>query len=985
MIRLPRSSVVVCAAILAMVTFTQTVSAQSAEIRGRVVDEQQRAVPGATITLTNPKTGLTRIDSSDSEGLYRFAGLPPAVYDLSASLLGFTTVEHSATTLQVGAIADLDFFLRVAPIAEHVSIVHPGPMIDSSSATVSGVVDPRRIEELPLNGRQFANLAATLPGVGIAFHRDPTKGTQYTPQVGGGAGRNVNYQVDGGDNNDDTVGGQLQMFPLDSIEEFRFSIATFGADSGRSSGGIMNVVTKSGTNRLSGSTFVFFRDDGLNARTTTEQRLDVPKSDYRRWQYGGSAGGPIRRDRAHFFGAVERVQQDTFQAVDTAGLFPALDGVFPVEYRETLATVKATVNFREGDYTWVRYGLNTTSQPAGVGPTLPPQSWGDSDNRFHSINARYARVLSATAVNELTFQYATFLNNISANTDAAREIFPNGVIVGQGPNLPQATEQRKFHVRDDVSLMVGGGLGHMVKAGFALSHDPFLGSPPYLAVPGFFSYTHRDNDPRGPITIVTGNIQAEPIDFPGFDIPLSQFGVYVQDDWRVTDRLTLNAGLRYDLAIGYNIDQSANPNFVALQSAGQSGRLDGMIGLEDFGKDPESDCDNVQPRLGFALDLGGNGTDVLRGGWGIYTDTSYTNSNILFAASDAQGPGTTELIFSASNPSGLRNPDGSFFRVGDPVSNLAALNEGGTTGLIGEVISPRLRQPYTRQASIGWSHLLNRQTSFSVDAIHADGRDLNVRARLNSRPGGGPRRFSDLGLDPNSPNFRTVISPLRSVYDALLLSLRRRSLTGLDFALNYTLSRAKSELGQGVDETGLGPNTIQDATDPFAAVGYGPASSDARHLVSFSAIVPLGWQMQLAPIFYYRSALPVFIIEGLDRNNDFTTNDIPDRAFAFDGVGQTAREIGACETVNCGRGAASSQFSLRVSRQFALHGSRVTLIGEVFNLFNASNPSGFNGRRLIGTVQASSPNPDFLQPTSFSGDFQQPVQRVAQVALRWSF
>jgi serine/threonine protein kinase len=162
--------------------------------------------------------------------------------------------------------------------------------------------------------------------------------------------------------------------------------------------------------------------------------------------------------------------------------------------------------------------------------------------------------------------------------------------------------------------------------------------------------------------------------------------------------------------------------------------------------------------------------------------------------------------------------------------------------------------------------------------------------------------------------------------------------TGLDFALNYTLSRAKSELGQGLDETGLGPITVQDATDPFAAVGYGPASSDARHLISLSAIVPLGWQMQLAPIFYYRSALPVFIIENLDRNNDFTTNDIPDRAFAFDGVGQAAQEIGACEPVNCGRGAASSQFSVRLSRQFALHGSRVALIGEVFNLFNAINP-----------------------------------------------
>jgi hypothetical protein len=270
-------------------------------------------------------------------------------------------MEQRATTVEVGALVHLDFALRVAGVAEMVNIAAPSPLIQTSSAVVGGVVEPRRIEELPLNGRQFANLAATLPGVGIAFHRDPTKGTQYTPQVVGGAGRNVNYLVDGGDNNDDIVGGQLQLFPLDAIEEFRFSIASFSAESGRASGGIMDVVTRSGTNRFTGSAFAFLRDDALNARTTTESTLDVPKSDYRRWQFGGSGGGPIRRDKAHFFAAVERVQQDTFQAVDTEGLFPSLDGVFPVAYRETLLTAKATVNLRDADHGWLRYGANITA------------------------------------------------------------------------------------------------------------------------------------------------------------------------------------------------------------------------------------------------------------------------------------------------------------------------------------------------------------------------------------------------------------------------------------------------------------------------------------------------------------------------------------------------------------------------------------------------------------------------------------------------
>ena len=218
------------------------------------------------------------------------------------------------------------------------------------------------------------------------------------------------------------------------------------------------------------------------------------------------------------------------------------------------------------------------------------------------------------------------------------------------------------------------------------------------------------------------------------------------------------------------------------------------------------------------------------------------------------------------------------------------------------------------------------------------------------------------------------------------MSLRRRSATGIDFALSYTLSRAKSDLGQGVDETGLGPNTIQDAANPFAPVQFGLASSDARHLVSLSAIIPVQWDIQVAPIFYYRSALPVFTFQGLDRNNDFVNNDIPDRAFAFDGLGRPPRDIGSCPTINCGRGASSTQFNVRVSKQMALpNGSRLDVIGEVFNLFDASNPSGFNARRFLGSIQSPVANPGFMQPTSFSGDFQRPEQRVGQLALRWTF
>ena len=229
----------------------------------------------------------------------------------------------------------IDFALKVAHARRDGQRHRRHAAHSDDGVGVGGVVDVKRIESLPLNGRQFANLAATIPGVGLSFHTDPTKSTQYAPQINGGNGRNINYQIDGGDNNDDTVGGLLQPFPLEAIQQFNFQTQRFKAEYGRSNGGVLNVVTKSGTNLWAGSAFEFFRDKSMNALTETEklpQISDGParpvKGDYRQNQFGGSFGGPIAKDKAHFFVAIERTQQDTTQVVNTQGLFPDKDGIF---------------------------------------------------------------------------------------------------------------------------------------------------------------------------------------------------------------------------------------------------------------------------------------------------------------------------------------------------------------------------------------------------------------------------------------------------------------------------------------------------------------------------------------------------------------------------------------------------------------------------------------------------------------------------------
>jgi hypothetical protein len=958
-------------------------------IQGRIVDAQKAAVPGVTVTAKNRATGFSRTETTDTEGVYRLNGLPVGTYDVHAELSGFAPYDRKDLIVNIGETLDVNIDMKVAGVSESVSVTAESPLVNTNSSSVGGVVDTSKIESLPLNGRQFANLAATIPGVGLGFHSDPTKSTQYSPQIAGGNGRNLNYQIDGGDNNDDTVGGLLQLFPLEAIQEFNLVTQRYKAEYGRSNGGVMNIVTKSGTNAWQGSFFELFRDTKMNAKTETEKLTNVDKQKYRRNQFGGSFGGPIAKDKAHFFGAVERTNQDTFQSVTTKGLFPDQDGVFATPYRETLTTVKGTTNLNASQYLSVRYGYNKNTQPYGVNANTPPKGWGASTNKFHSINVNHNTVLAGAKLNEFIFQYADFANAITANSLDPAQTFPNNVSIGQNINTPQATQQKKYQFRDDFSWhMAGMGLGHDFKAGVNFINEPRL----YLTFntgTGGYSYTHLDNNINGPISAVSlsgGSAEA--------NTPMKQYATFIQDDWRLTDRLTLNLGFRYDLVTGMAIDQTKNPNFVILDKAGKAGALNGIAGFGDFGKSPKEDRNNVQPRAGFVYDAGGDGKNVFRGGWGRYYDFGYTNANILFAAVNATGIGAG-TIFQVTNSNGIKNPDGSFFKVTDPISNIAGLNEaGGALPLNSHIASPRIKQPYSDQTSFGYSRQLDSVTAFDVDYVHSRGKDLGWRPALNQRDGNpaGPRHYSVL-LAPygsfSPASFTIDISNGRSVYDGLNVGVRRRMRDRVQFNAWYSISRAKGTTGNGADELSTG--NIQDHLNPFADVQFGPAGrTDARHRSTISAIIDIPWGIHVSPIWRYRSALPVGLTEGVDLNQNGVNNDIPTEAFAFDKLNSdgtvSVKSLGACKTINCGRGASLQAFNLRVTKSIRLMGSaRVEAIGEVFNLFNAKNPSGFIGRRYLGTISNKTVNPDFLRPTSYSGDFQQPEQRIGQIGFRFSF
>ncbi len=928
-------------------------------LTGKVTDEQGLSLPGVSVTATNQDTGFQRSAQSDASGVYTINGLPVGRYEVKSSLTGFSAQAAKGVAVNVSATTSVEFKMTVAQKTEEVTVVAEAPLVDVKDSGVGEIVTAVQIENLPLNGRQFANLAALVPGVSLGFHTDPTKSTQFAPQVSGGGGRNINYLIDGGDNNDDTVGGLVQNFPLDSIGEFNFETQRFRADTGRANGGTIKVVTKGGTNEFRGSAFELFRDKSLNGKSHTEEIGNLPKGDYRKHQYGASLGGPIIKDKTHFFLSFERIQQDTTQAVNTQGLFPAKDGVFPLPYRENMAVGKLTHQLSPDHYLSVRYGFNNNSQPYGASPSSPPESWGVSKNTFHSVNANLNSVLGGGKLNEFTFQFSYFLNHISENSTLPTETFPGGVAVGQSVNTPQTTEQHKYQFRDDFTFTKGR---HEFKVGASFINEPVLditfstGQQP--------QFTHLADSRDSAISSISfnGSIGGSGGGSVG-KIPNKQYAFYLQDGWRASDKLTLDIGVRYDFVTGFAFDQSNNPLYQQITAAANRGVFasSGLPcpcpGFEDFGKTPQEDKNNIAPRVGFTYDAKADSTLVLRGGLGRYYDYAYTNANILFAVTGAQS--AFGQIYSNTNSSGVRNADGTLFHVGQPLPPNQLTNL--TVPLPTHAASPRIKQPYTDQANLGFSKTLGRNYAIEVDGVYAAGNDLGTRPRLNLRINGGPRRFSGIIVPTaGNANFRIDISKGVSHYKGVNVTFKKRWDGKLQFWATYTLSKATSSASlRAVDE--FGEYDVLNMFDPFADGQENPTRTDSRHRVNANAVWSPGWGLTIAPIFRYKSAQAFNVITGTDDNKDGLIWDLP----------STAR------TLNSGRGANFKQLDVRVSKKFRFGGhTQFELIGEGFNLTNAINPT---------TYIAQMNNARFGQPTRFAGDFRQGEQRIFQLGARFEF
>lgn len=930
----------------------------SGNIEGRVVDADGAALVGATVTATDDATGLTRRTQTAGDGTYRLTALPIGTYRVVFEQSGFGRVEQQEVQVRVATTRVVDVTLQVASVQEAISVT-ADPLLISRTPDLGTVVSQEELENLPINDRQFANLGALAPGTSLGVNSDPTKVGKLVIGLNGGSGRNVNFLVDGGDNTDDTIGGQLQNFSLESVAEFNIKTQQFKAEYGRTTGGVITVVTKSGTNDLLGSVFGFFRDDSLNAKTETQKQSGADKPPFERAQYGFSVGGPIVRDRAHYFVSGERLDQDAPYTVGTRGIFPDLDGrSFPVDTKNDLLTVKLTHQVSLASRLQLRYGFQETSTLFGASPTVVPTALGDLQNDFSTLLAGWDQILGSSSLNQLSVQYSEFENLIVPLSETATQRFPGGVIAGQNPNTPQQTIQKKWHLRNDFSHSRElFGRRHDFKAGVELVDEGTLG--------GFFApgkngdFTHIGSGGDAPVSQI--------LFFAGdfkFSTPNDQYRFYVQDDWRVNDRLTVNLGVRYDYTDMLELDQRSNPIWQALASQTTAAAPHFADFLGGGGGEIEAPDDDVSPRLGFTWDVTGKGQGLVHGGWGIYYDFPYSNATVLFPT--AAVISDFGLAYIHSDPQGIRNPDGSFFQPGDPLPP-NQLPGGGTVFPPNEVASPTLSTPKAEQASIGYSHQLAPWLAVNVDLVRIRYTDIPFRFRANPiDPATGKRIFPQFG------NFRLWHGGGEADYDGVNLGLRGRLAQRFEFQGFYTYSEAEGNVLAGADEfrltagehqpdLGAQPDVSVDPLNPLCGRCFGPLNVDARHRVTFSGIYRAPYDIQLGAMFRYRSALPYTVHAGVDLDRDGFNLDLPSDV----------------AHVNSARGESISQLDLRVSRELTL-GDRyaVELMAEMFNVFDEENPVRFIGNRSA---------PNFGQPTAFAGDPGQGEQRQTQLGVRFRF
>jgi hypothetical protein len=889
----------------------------TADITGRVTDQEGHVVPGATVTATNKGTGAARSATTDDSGDYTITQLPPGKYDLYVEAKSFSKALAQGFEINVGAKVTKNFELQPGEITATVQVSAEAAAVNTTGSEIGKSITPTELQNLPLLNRTFANLSLIAPEARPTGTFDPTKTHVGNVAFSGGDGRQVDVNVDGGDNKDNVVGSLLQNFAYEGIQEFQVLEHRWTAESGRSVGGVVNVVSKSGTNELHGSGFFNFRNQSLRTKDFFEKQTTDPKPSYNREEFGGSVGGPIVKDKMFFFGALERFRERQNLLVNPALLpeIAAIPGVtaaptIPLPYNDTLLTVKVDHQYSSKQTLFYRFAYQKNDSPNDqFDPGVPSDLTGGNlnNNRLYSMLGSHTYTFSPTRLNTFSFHYQDFKNEILGVTTNPNIVFPS-VQTGANVNVPQQTIERKFQFRDDFSLLKGK---HTMQFGANYIRTElrgffFFGANGYQVF--FFdnplaikNNLHTANCPTvpanqgcyplgfataGAVREITFNTGSGDTSQP----PFHQLALYFQDDYKVTPRFTLNLGVRWDANIGMLIDQTNNRT-IRLLSGLNNQRARALTADTDQLKNTTSSLKEFQPRIGFAWDVKGTGQTVIRGGYGIFYDQIFQNL-ILFAKQQSNDTIYQTVLDLVNDSVGVGQLAGFRFGVDplpSPPVNFSPTNlEAGGFGRIND---PLLRDPYVQKWSLGVETKLGRDYVLSSDFVHTLGLHENRVVNINPRireicdagfPGSNPasplcvrgsntrffdKAFVDAGLGAGRlEQINMFTSTNRSRYDSWVTTLRRRTRHTL-ISASYVLS--KSDAWGGQPTASYSGNGIAITLEnQFNPEEFGPTRIDERHRIVGSALFDLPHGFQLSPIVQFATARPYSPLAGIDIDGD---------------------------------------------------------------------------------------------------------------------
>jgi outer membrane receptor protein involved in Fe transport len=981
MSRHSRSTLLAAALLLSLAHTAVRAQSATGSIEGLVIDPSGAILPGVTVTVTHQATGVSRETFTDTQGLFRAPLLQVGAYEVRAELAGFTAFRQTDVVLTVGQTLSLRIEMRVAALAETINVSGATPVIETSRSQVSSTVNEVAVANLPVNGRNFIDFALLTPGV----TRDVRTGDI---SFAGQRGTLNSLVVDGADNNNTFFGQTLgrtgsgrapYQFSQDAVQEFQVNSNAYSAEFGRAGGAVINVVTKSGSNEMHGAIFEFYRDKTLNANDAVNVLNGRPKSPYHYNQFGGNVGGPLQRDR-HFYFADYDGQRNT-QPNDVFLNVPAGTPSDP----DTLAGLERLRPLAES---WTRtqnqdvFLVKTDSQMTGRqrltlrynhqnftgegfesgGPTNALEHTGASKVMTRTFNASMTSVFR-TFLNEARLQWARDQEPGLANSDNPEAIIRQGgatvLTIGRNFFSPRETTITRWQFADTATFIRGA---HKIKAGLDFQFDDILNF-----FPGNFSGSYTFNSiasfNRGtPNAAGERYVQAFPGDAttgPTTHPDIQEYSGFVQDEWRLSQDVTFNAGLRYDLQKFAKPDVR-NPDPQLAEHGMDTSRLN-------------TDQNNWGPRLGVAWAPVG-GPYVLRAGYGLFygrtpsimVGTAHSNNGInvqTITFTGSQVPTYPNIL--PSIPSGVAIPKPTIF-----------------------IFDPDYENARVQQASTGVDYALTRNTSLAVSYLFVHGDQLPRSTDINIGPA-SPATFIVAGTGEQLPhytlapgpftNFARIISfqsSAESTYHGLTLEVNRRFVGGFHGRAAYTIGKVEDTVP---DATAVVPGGSDDAKFASNPANFdedrAPGNNDQHHRFVASGIYLTnadgrsrlvralwgGWTF--SGIFTAQSGQPYSAYVSADINRDGNNrNDL---------APGTRRNQYWLEP----------QVSLdpRIARDIPAGPAKLQLIFEAFNLLDRDNISSVRNGLYSASGTTLTRVSNFQEPLTSSGP------RVIQLAAKVIF